>query len=106
MKIPNRIVKEIIKITDKFNLKTYKNTEAKFIPRVKGQFLYLDRIEFGQIESILRLRYTGDMKECEFAIYKYSTESYDDEEIFIPGSEYIDGTIEGTLKAGSLAYPL
>lgn len=46
------------------------------------------------------------MKKWEFAIYKFSTESFDEEDIFFPGDEYINGTIEGALKAGNKAYPI
>lgn len=46
------------------------------------------------------------MKNWEFAIYRFSTETYDDYDIFFPGDEYIDGTIEGAMKAGNEAYPI
>lgn len=46
------------------------------------------------------------MKNWDFAIYRYSTETYDDCDIFFPGDEYIDGTIEGAMKAGSETYPI
>ncbi len=106
MKIPKYLIQEIKDIVDKFNSKTYKDNEAKFIPVVKGSYLYLKREENGNLESVVRLEYTGDMKNWDFAIYRYSTESYDDCDIFFPGDEYIDGTIKGALKAGSEAYPI
>lgn len=37
-------------------------------------------------------------------IYKYSKERYDAEDCFFPGSELVDGTIKGALKAGMRAY--
>ena len=46
------------------------------------------------------------MNEWEFAIYKYSDERYDPNEWMFPGAEYLNGTIEGALKAGLEAYPL
>ena len=45
------------------------------------------------------------MQKWSFAIYKYSDEQYDEEEWFFPGSEHVDGTIEGAMKAGLEAYP-
>lgn len=49
--------------------------------------------------------YTGAMDGWEFAIFKYSDERYDPDEWFIPGSEHIDGTVEGAMRAGLEAYP-
>lgn len=46
------------------------------------------------------------MTKWEFAIFKYSSEAYDPEEWFFPGRDYVDGTIEGALKAGIEAYPI
>jgi hypothetical protein len=46
------------------------------------------------------------MDAWEFAIYKYSDDQYDAEEWFFPGSQHVDGTVEGALKAGLKAYPL
>jgi len=51
------------------------------------------------------LKYTGDLTKWEFAIFKYSREIYDPEEWFFPGSQYVDGTIEGAMRAGREAYP-
>ena len=41
----------------------------------------------------------------EFAIYKYSSEGYDDDEFFFPGAGNVDGTVEGAMLAGLEAYP-
>lgn len=72
----------------------------------KGKFLYLKRKEFGEISSVARMTYTGDMKNWDFAIFKWSLEKYDSEEWLFPGVEYVDGTIEGAMKAGLEAYPV
>ena len=106
MKIPKDLIQEINKIVGQFNSKTYKKNEAKFIAEIKGSYLYLNREENGNIESVVRLEYSGDMKNWIFAIFRYSTETFDDEDTFFPGDEHIDGTIEGALKAGSMAYPI
>jgi hypothetical protein len=39
-----------------------------------------------------------------FAIFKYSVERYDPNEWFFPGSEELNGTIIGALKAAEKAY--
>jgi len=46
------------------------------------------------------------MDAWEFAIFKWSSERYDPEEWMFPGSEWVDGTIEGAMKAGLQAYPV
>ncbi len=45
------------------------------------------------------------MENWYFAIYKYSDEHYDEEEMFFTGAELVDGTIEGAMRAGLKAYP-
>ncbi len=65
----------------------------------------MDREDYGRISQVSRLEYTGDINEWYFAIYKYSDERYDEEEMFFPGSGLVDGTIEGAMKAGMEAYP-
>ena len=64
------------------------------------------RKEYGKISPVARLTYTGDMKEWEFAIFKWTREQYDPDEWFFPGSNLFDGTIEGAMKAGLEAYPV
>ncbi|MEK7255010.1 MAG: hypothetical protein AAB316_09715 [Bacteroidota bacterium] len=55
--------------------------------------------------KIGRLEWTGDMSKWSFAVFKYSREAYDANEWFFPGSELLDGTIEGAMKAGHKIYP-
>ena len=38
-------------------------------------------------------------------LFKYSDERYDPDEWMFPGSEQVDGTIEGAMRAGMGAYP-
>ena len=68
--------------------------------------MYLDRHDHGQVVPICRLQYTGTIDRGTFAIYKYSDERYDPDEWLFPGSEHLDGTIEGAMRAGMAAYPL
>ena len=41
----------------------------------------------------------------QITTHEYSSERYDDDEWFFPGSEHVNGTIEGAMKAGLEAYP-
>jgi hypothetical protein len=50
------------------------------------------------------LTYAGDVDDMDFAIYKYSTEKYDPNEWGFTGSECVDGTLEGAMKAGLKVY--
>ncbi len=103
--IPDHIRTEVAKIIDGFN-KKHKKSYCTYIPRYKGSYLYLDRDDdTGEPEKICRLKYTGDMKGWEFAIFKYSSERYDPDEWMFAGSECVNGTVEGALKAGMKAYP-
>ncbi len=78
-----------------------------YVPRFRGAYLYLARIDYnGRPSPICRLKWSGHMDKWEFAIYKYSTESYDPEEWFFPGAEEVDGTVTGAMRAGNEAYPL
>jgi len=57
-------------------------------------------------EKVCRLSYNGDLNDMDFAVYKYSSEKYDPNEIFFPGSNYVNGTLEGAMKAGLEEYPI
>lgn len=77
-----------------------------YVLRFRGRFLYLDRVMVrGQRGQICRLTWTGDMNGWEFAIYKHSSNRYDPDEWFFPGAGAVDGTVEGAMRAGLLAYP-
>lgn len=105
--ITNEVQQEVGELIDAFNRKTFKgSTDFMYIAKFKGNFLYLDRKEFGRISPVARLKYTGDMKKWDFAIFKWSRETYDPDEWFFPGSEHVNGTIEGAMKAGLAAYPV
>ncbi len=103
--IPDEVKKEAAQIIDRFNEEILSGFDCFYIPRYRGSYLYLNRNDAGTQSSICRLKYTGDMQNWEFAIFKYSSETYDPEEWIFPGSGFIDGTIEGAMKAGMEAYP-
>ncbi len=102
--IPKELREQVQAIVDKFNRDVFAGSERSYSSRFRGKYLYLDRNDFGTDGPICRLEYTGDTKNWQFAIYKYTSNRYDPEEWFIPGEEFIDGTVEGAMKAGLVAY--
>jgi hypothetical protein len=103
--IPDAVKTDVAARVEHFNTTVIRNPQCVYVPRYRGKFLYLDRQDYGRLSPISRLEYTGKMEEWSFAIYKYSDEHYDEEEWFFPGSEHVDGTIEGAMKAGLETYP-
>lgn len=105
--ITKQIQQKASELIDAFNKKTFKRTaDVMYIPQFKGSFLYLNRKEYDRVAPVARLKYTGNIKKWDFAIFKWSSESYDPDEWFFPGAEYVDGSIEGAMKAGLAAYPV
>lgn len=114
--IPPEIQEKVHHLIDEFNQKHLKKTTNllnAFFPgkrkrgysaRFKGRYLYLDRLDRSEPLPICRLTWNGKMDNCDFAIYKYSSQRYDPEEWFFPGAEYVDGTVTGAMKAGMVAY--
>ena len=106
--IPKEIRQEVAKIINAFNEQTFHDNveDLAYFPEFRGNFLYLKRKELGNISPVARLTYTGDMKDWEFAIFKWSSDRYDPDEWFFPGAELVDGSIEGAMEAGLTAYPV
>jgi hypothetical protein len=102
--IPVEAKEEALRIIARFNQEVLAGSERCYVPRFKRKYLYLDREDSGSVEPICRLEYNRRKRLWEFAIYKYSADRYDPEEWLFPGSELVDGTIEGALKAGMQAY--
>lgn len=69
--------------------------------RHRGRFLYIDEDKGGMVGPLCRLEYRGSIKEWGFAIYKYSDESYSDDEFFFPAS----GSLRELLEVALEAYP-
>jgi len=100
--IPDDIREQVGEKIKEFN----KKMRRSYVSTFKGQYLYLGRIgSWGKVGPICRLRYTGDINNWDFTIYKYSDNRYDPNEFLFPGSSEIDGSIEGAMKAGLTAYP-
>ncbi len=104
-RIPDEVKAQVNEIVERFNEGSGDPT-CFYATRYRGNYLYLDRSDFGQIGPICRLKYTGYMDNWEFAIYKWSSERYDPGEWFFPGFEHVDGTVEGAMMAGLKAYPV
>jgi hypothetical protein len=104
-KIPDEVKKQANEIVARFNETEIRDSRSYYLTRYRGQYLYLDRVRYGEPSPICRLTYTGEMDAWEFAIYRYSKERYDADEWLIPGFEHFDGTIGGALRWGLEAYP-
>jgi len=105
MAIPMVIQEEIKERVKVFNEKKLLKSACKYYPDIKGKFIHLMSISpDGSLEKICRLTYNGDLEKMAFAIFKYSTEQYSPSEFCFPGSECVDGTLEGAMKAGIKAY--
>lgn len=102
--IPETIRQQVEEIVANFN-KTELNNRVFYIARFQGKRLYLDRSTYGRVGPICRLTYNGTLDNWDFAIYKYSDEVYDAKEWFFPGSEHVNGTVVGAMRAGLSAYP-
>ncbi len=115
--IPHEIQAKVQKQVDDFNTKTFTKkqhpfmralfgeTKQGYVARFKSKFLYLDRIDHGRPSEICRLTWNGKIDNWDFAIYRHSRNFYDPNEQMFPGEEYVDGTVEGAMKAGMAAYP-
>ncbi len=79
----------------------------KYFPDARGKFIYLARMKSGDkfYERLGRLTYKGDTEKMKFAIFRFASGKYDAKEWLFPGSQHLDGTIEGALKAVIEAYP-
>lgn len=90
----------------RFNAQELRNkVYAHFVTQYRSAHMYLGYEKQGKFWPVYRLTYTGNMKQWEFAIYKYSSERYDSEEWLFNGSGEINGSIESALRAGLQAYP-
>ncbi|MFC1713565.1 hypothetical protein ACFL6S_07855 [Candidatus Poribacteria bacterium] len=103
--ISESVREKVAEMVERFNEESIGDPNRHYSVRYRGNYLYLDRIEYGKAGPVCRLKFNGRMDNWDFAIYKYSTESYDPDEWFFPGSESVDGTVEGAMKAGLKAYP-
>lgn len=103
--IPDEIQRSAEEVVARFNSEHLDDVDVRYIVCFKESYLYLDRSDFGRSDRICRLKYSGDFADWEFAIFKFSSETYDPDEWMFPGSDAVDGSIEGAMLAGLEAYP-
>ncbi len=102
--IPGEIKAEVERREEDFNDKFLNDQDRYYLARFRGRFLYLDRSDYGRVGPICRLEYQGSMDNWKFSIFKFSSETYDSVDWFFPGSDFVDGTVEGAMRAGLEAY--
>ena len=125
--IPKEIKEQVLQIVADHNKKNKTNFEISF----RGKFAYLSKLKLSDVNPFLaiiakrmgvsadklpqqhnqtvetklgRLTYSGQMDNWDFAVFKYSRETYDPNEFMFPGYEELDGTIQGALNAGLQLY--
>ena len=109
--IPDDVKQQAEAAIAAFNQKVIRDPDRYYVVGYRGQYLYLDyldRLAYGAQQRIARLAYDAPTGAWEFAIFKSSDERYDPEECeegLFPGSDFLDGTLEGALQAGLEAYP-
>lgn len=103
--IPEEVRRQVEEIVERFNRKESRRDDCFYLVHFRVKHCYLDRADFGRVGPICRLAYTGKMDDWEFAIFKWSSEKYDPHERMFPGSQLVDGTIEGAMRAGLETYP-
>jgi len=104
--IPEAVKEEVRSVVERFNRGNFKRNDCYYEAQFRGKYCYLYRCDYGRLGPICRLTYTESMDAWEFAIFKWSSERYDPEEWMFPGDEWVDGTLEGAMKAGLEAYPV
>ncbi|HOP47566.1 MAG TPA: hypothetical protein PK874_07885 [Desulfobacteraceae bacterium] len=103
--IPKEIKQKINDIIGLFNKDELKNSEFQIVSELRGIFLYIDIQEAqDSLTHLCRLKFTGDMENWEFAVYRHSRDNYDSDVCLFPGNSYLDGSIIGAIKAGMVAY--
>ena len=89
----------------RFNREFGEERGVAYQVRFRGDFVYCDLDEgTGDAIQTCRLKYTGDLSNWEFAIFRWSIEQYDPEAWYFPGAHFVDGSIEGALRGGYEAY--
>ncbi len=104
--IPDEVKRQVEAIVERFNRENSNRDDCYYEAEFKGSYCYLHRADYGRLGPICRLTYTGKMDGWEFAIFKWSSETYSPNEWAFSGSEFVDGTIEGAMRAGLEAYPV
>jgi hypothetical protein len=102
--IPDEVKREVKAIVERFNRKNSTRDDCYYEARFKGKHCHLYRSDYGRLSPICRLTYKGKINGWDFAIFKWSSGTYDPDEWMFPGAELVDGTVEGAMRAGLEAY--
>lgn len=100
-------------IIDKANHEIAKSNAANFSSDsgtaykayAKGEYLYMDRNDYGRDTRTFRLLFRGKIDNWDFEIFKWSSERYTDDTFGMPGEQFLDGTVSGAMKAADELYP-
>jgi len=77
----------------------------RIIVDARGKFIYVRRLmKDGSNQNLGRLVYNGDTENMPFAIFRNRTGKYDSKGDF-SGAQYLDGTLEGAIRAILESYP-
>ena len=104
--IPDEIREKVLEEVEKFNQLELKGINVRYIAKFQGRFLYLDREAYSNRTPLIRMEYFRKSNKWKFAIFKWSKEFYDPDDRMFPGSNFVDGTIVGAMRAGLRAYPV
>ena len=104
--VPIAVQSELVDRAIAFNKQELSGCNYSYCPDARGKFIYLLRLgSNGSFQRLGRLTYNGDTENMEFAIFKFSSGKYDPKERWFPGTQHLNGTIEGALRALAEAYP-
>jgi hypothetical protein len=99
--IPVEIVIEANSEIAKYNAANYSSDSGiAYKAYAKGDYLYIDRNEYGRDTKAFRLLFRGKIE-----IFKWSSERYTDDTFGMPGEQFLDGTVIGAMKAADALYP-
>ena len=86
-------------LEDRARVFCMKNGFPIFFVDARGKFIYLACERSFDMVRLGRLTYLGDPEKMEFALYRFSKNKYVPAGLFTPGSDLLDGTIEGAIAA-------
>jgi hypothetical protein len=99
--IPPEVREQVKTLVSRFNRENFACGEQSYVPRFSGKYVYLDRSDFGSVGPVCRLEYTGDARRWRFAMYHYCSDQYGPAQASFPGARFLDGTVEGAMKAAA-----
>lgn len=103
--IPLRIQSQLQVRADTFLRMMLPKVTWRIIADCRGKFIYLRRwMPDRTWHNLGRMTYSGDENNMPFALFSLYAGKYDTKAEF-PAAKYLDGTIEGAIKAVLTVYP-